>query len=47
MYLKNYETVREAERELGRYFEFYNNKRVHQSLGYRRPVEIYHQMEMN
>jgi putative transposase len=47
VYLKNYETVREAERELGRYFEFYNNKRVHQSLSYRRPVEIYHQMEKN
>lgn len=47
VYLKNYETVREAERELGGYFEFYNNKRLHQSLGYRPPVEIYRQKEMN
>ncbi len=47
VYLKSYETVREAERELGRYFEFYNNKRGHQSLGYRRPVEVYHHMEIN
>jgi putative transposase len=45
VYLKNYETVREAERELARYFEFYNSKRVHQSLGYRRPAEIYFQKE--
>ena len=47
VYLKNYETVREAERELARYFEFYNSKRVHQSLGYRRPAEIYFQKEIN
>jgi len=45
VYLKDYENAREAELELKRYFEFYNNERVHQSLGYRSPVEVYSQGE--
>ena len=46
VYLKSYETLREAERELACYFGFYNSRRVHQSLGYRRPAEIYFQKEL-
>lgn len=41
VYLKDYENAREAELELKCYFEFYNNERLHQSLGYRSPVEVY------
>lgn len=41
VYLNDYQQVREAKAGLGRYFEFYNNERFHQSLGYKRPVEIY------
>ena len=41
IYLKGYETVRELERGLRRYFEFYNEERLHQSLAYRAPGEVY------
>jgi putative transposase len=41
VYLKTYEDVREARREIGRYFEFYNQERLHQSLRYRTPAEVY------
>jgi putative transposase len=41
VYLKDYQSMIEAEEELGRYFEFYNNDRLHQSLGYRSPQEIF------
>jgi putative transposase len=41
VYLWCYETVPELERGLGRYFGYYNGERRHQSLDYRRPVEVY------
>lgn len=41
VYLKDYENAWEAETELGRYFDFYNNRRLHQSLAYRRPLDVY------
>jgi putative transposase len=41
VYLRDYQTVAEAKYGLGRYFDFYNNRRFHQALGYRRPAEIY------
>lgn len=41
VYLHNYETVRKAIQDIGEYFEFYNNKRLHQSLDYQTPAEIY------
>lgn len=42
VYLKDYNSVREARINLGEYFDFYNNERPHQSLGYKRPSEIYY-----
>jgi putative transposase len=36
-----YETVAQARENLGDYIKFYNEKRPHQSLGYRRPVDVY------
>jgi len=47
VYLKGYSDVPEAVNELGRYFDFYNNERHHQALGYKRPVEIYSQKEVS
>jgi putative transposase len=41
VYLKDYSGVRDAKDSLRRYFEFYNNDRPHQSLGYRTPEEVY------
>ena len=41
VYLKDYCDVREAREGLGRYFRFYNEERLHQSLGYRTPAVVY------
>jgi putative transposase len=41
VYLRDYQTVAEARYSLGRYFEFYNDQRLHQVLGYRTPAEVY------
>lgn len=43
VYLKDYQSVKEAVTGLGRYFEFYNVERLHQSLGYRTPEAVYRQ----
>jgi putative transposase len=41
VYLKDYESVTEARTGIERYFRFYNQERIHQSLGYRTPAAIY------
>jgi putative transposase len=41
VYIKSYESVNECRASLGTYFEFYNDQRVHQSLGYATPGEVY------
>lgn len=41
IYLKDYETGEALIRGLHRYFKFYNHERVHQSLGYTTPADIY------
>jgi len=41
VYIHSYETAREAKDSLSRYFRFYNAERLHESLGYKTPHEIY------
>lgn len=41
VYLKDYETVQEAKDGIRCYFDYYNNERQHQSLGYRTPADVY------
>lgn len=41
VYLKEYKTAKEARDGIGMYFEFYNNERQHQSLGYKCPREVH------
>jgi putative transposase len=41
VYMRDYQTVAEAVYYLDRYFEFYNNERLHQALDYRTPAEVY------
>ncbi len=43
VYLKSYQTVIEAKENMKEYITFYNNKRLHQSLGYKTPREIFEQ----
>lgn len=42
VYLKDYQTVREAEEGLARYFDFYNRERFHQALDYKTPEKAYY-----
>ena len=41
VYLHEYQTPKEARRELTRYLSFYNEERPHQSLAYRTPAAVY------
>ena len=41
VYLKAYESVKQAKESLGSYFRFYNTERLHEALGYRTPLEVY------
>jgi putative transposase len=41
VYLRDYRLIPEARTGIGRWFQFYNNERPHQSLGYRTPAAVY------
>lgn len=43
VYLKAYESMPEARRSLGSYFEFYNQRRRHQSLDRQTPDAVYYE----
>ena len=41
IYIKDYQTMEELTLGLDKYFYFYNNERIHQSLNYKTPAEVY------
>ena len=41
VYLKDYETVKEAKDGIKQYFDYYNNERPHQALDYKTPAEVH------
>ncbi len=41
MYLRQFDTVSQARVGLKDYFEFYNYERLHQSLDYHTPAQVY------
>ena len=41
VYLRDYADGWEAEKSLGKYFDFYRTERPHQALGYRTPMAVY------
>lgn len=41
VYLRDYEDVAQAREGIGSYLRFYNQERLHQSLGYKTPEEVY------
>jgi putative transposase len=45
IYIKEYTTPRELRNGLSAFFQKYNNKRSHQSLGYKTPAQVYFSKE--
>ncbi len=41
VYIKDYQSVPDAVRNLHRYFTFYNHERLHQALDYQTPAQVY------
>lgn len=41
VYLKSYDSVKDAYQNIKEYIHFYNNKRYHQSLNYKTPAQVY------
>lgn len=41
VYIREYQSTEEAVSSLGRYFDFYNHRRLHQSLNYETPAQVY------
>ena len=41
VYLNDYENVNECRRAIESYFRFFNQDRIHQSLGYQTPEEVF------
>ena len=41
VYARDYDTVLSLQKGLDRYFSAYNNRRLHEALGYRTPTEVH------
>ena len=46
VYLKAYDTVKEAKTGIGQYINFYNHERLHQALGYKTAWEVHNGLQM-
>lgn len=44
VYLRAYDSIADARRSLGRYFDFYNTERRHQSIGNQTPDDVHFQL---
>ena len=47
IYLMVYETVSEAHNGISKFIEFYNNERLHSTLEYKTPLEVYRSQQLN
>ena len=47
VYLREYGNGHELIRSLQQYFEYYNHRRPHRSLGYKTPAEVYQQIRQS
>lgn len=45
IYLKSYTTVTELENGINDYFNFYNNERPHETIAYKTPCKMYHEIK--
>ena len=45
IYIQEYKTIRELKNGVNEYIEFYNYRRFHQTLNYKKPMDIYHLKE--
>jgi len=43
IYLNEYRSIKELNNDLKDYMQFYNHKRFHQTLNYKKPMAIYQQ----
>lgn len=44
VYLKEYQSISDAERGLDAYVQFSNQDRLHQALEYQTPVQVYYRL---
>ena len=42
IYLNQYKGISDLRNDVANYIDFYNNKRFHESLNYRKPMDVYH-----
>ena len=45
IYIQEYKSIRELKNGVNEYIEFYNFRRFHQTLNYKKPMDIYHLKE--
>ena len=43
IYLNEYNTIKELKEDVRDYIDFYNNKRFHQSINYKKPISFYYE----